>query len=123
MKLEVLRISSQEDSTNGVLYKVNPDKSREFLAYTLEDEERDEKVMHETRIPSGTYRITLRTVGGLPLSMQKDSKIFTKVCYGFVTFLISSIYLFIAVTLTSILAVACWLARLRRAIKKQKTGL
>ena len=64
MKLEVLRISSQSDSTSGILYKVNADKSREFLAYTLEDEERDEKVMHETRIPSGTYRITLRTVGG-----------------------------------------------------------
>ena len=42
MKLEVLRISSQSDSTNGILYKVNADKSREFLAYTLEDEKRDE---------------------------------------------------------------------------------
>ena len=42
MKLEVLRTSSQEDSTNGILYKVNTDGTREFLAYTLEDEERDE---------------------------------------------------------------------------------
>ena len=74
MKLEVLRISSQADSTNGILYKVNPDKSREFLAYTLEDEERDEKVMHETRIPSGTYRITLRTVGGFTAKYAKRFK-------------------------------------------------
>jgi len=74
MKLEVLRISSQSDSTNGILYKVNSDKSREFLAYTLEDEERDEKVMHETRIPSGTYRVTLRTVGGFNAKYEKRFK-------------------------------------------------
>ena len=74
MKLEVLRISSQPDSTNGILYKVNPDSSREFLAYTLEDEQRDEKVMHETRIPSGTYRITLRTVGGFTAKYAKRFK-------------------------------------------------
>jgi len=74
MKLEVLRISSQKDSTNGILYKVNTDESREFLAYTLEDEERDEKVMHETRIPSGTYRVTLRTVGGFNAKYAKRFK-------------------------------------------------
>jgi len=28
------------------------------LAYTLEDERREDKVMHETRIPAGTYKIT-----------------------------------------------------------------
>ena len=74
MKLEVLRISSQEDSTNGILYKVNTDGSREFLAYTLEDEDRDEKVMHETRIPSGTYRVTLRTTGGFNNKYEKRFK-------------------------------------------------
>ena len=62
MKLEVLRISSQKDSTNGILFDIT--NGRKFLAYTLEDEYRDEKVMSETRIPSGTYKITLRTVGG-----------------------------------------------------------
>ena len=62
MKLEVLRISSQKDSTNGILFDITD--GRKFLAYTLEDEYRDEKVMSETRIPSGTYKITLRTVGG-----------------------------------------------------------
>ena len=62
MKLEVLRISSQKDSTNGILFDITD--GRKFLAYTLEDEYRDKKVMSETRIPSGTYKITLRTVGG-----------------------------------------------------------
>ena len=63
MELEVLRFSSQEDSTNGLLFDVTGGKRR-FLCYTLEDEHREEKVSSETRIPSGTYRITLRTTGG-----------------------------------------------------------
>ena len=61
MKLEVLRVSSQKDSTNGLLFDVTTD--RKFLCYTLEDEYRDDKVMHETRIPEGTYKVTLRKVG------------------------------------------------------------
>ena len=63
MKLEVLRISSQEDSTNGILFDIT-DGKREFLCYTLEDEHRDVKKYGETRVPAGTYNITLRTVGG-----------------------------------------------------------
>jgi hypothetical protein len=62
MKLEVLRISSQDDSTNGILFDVT--EGRKFLCYTLEDEYRETKVMSETRIPAGTYKITLRKVGG-----------------------------------------------------------
>ena len=63
MDLEVLRISSQKDSTNGLLFDVTGGK-RVFLCYTLEDEHREEKVAGETRIPEGTYKITLRKVGG-----------------------------------------------------------
>ena len=63
MELEVVRFSSQKDSTNGALFDVSGGKRR-FLCYTLEDEYREDKVMGETRIPAGTYRITLRTVGG-----------------------------------------------------------
>jgi hypothetical protein len=63
MELEVLRFSSQKDSTNGVLFDVTGGKRR-FLCYTLEDEHREDKVAGETRIPSGTYRIRLRTTGG-----------------------------------------------------------
>jgi hypothetical protein len=63
MELEVLRFSSQDDSTNGILFDVTGGK-RKFLCYTLEDEYREEKVSGETRIPAGTYRVTLRTTGG-----------------------------------------------------------
>jgi hypothetical protein len=63
MNLEVLRYSSQKDSTNGLLFEVSNDK-RDFLCYTLEDEERDVKIMGETRIPNGEYEIKLRTEGG-----------------------------------------------------------
>jgi hypothetical protein len=62
MKLEVLRFSSGEDSTSGLLFDIS--NGREFLAYTLEDEHRDSKKYGETRIPAGTYKIQLRTVGG-----------------------------------------------------------
>jgi hypothetical protein len=63
MELEVLRISSQKDSTNGILFDVTGGE-RKFLCYTLEDEYREDKVAGETRIPAGTYRVTLRTTGG-----------------------------------------------------------
>jgi len=63
MELRVIRMYSQDDFTLGALY-LESKEGREFLCFTLEDEHRDEKVMGETRIPAGTYRITLRTVGG-----------------------------------------------------------
>jgi len=63
MELEVLRFSSQKDSTNGLLFDVTGGERR-FLCYTLEDEHREAKVAGETRIPAGTYRVTLRTTGG-----------------------------------------------------------
>ena len=62
MKLEVLRFSSQNKSTLGMLFNITD--GREFLCFTLEDEHRDVKVMNETRIPSGTYKLKLRTEGG-----------------------------------------------------------
>lgn len=62
MKLEVLRISSQQDSTSGLLFDIT--NERKFLCYTLEDEFRETKVMGETRIPAGTYRLSLREWGG-----------------------------------------------------------
>lgn len=77
MKLEVLRYSSEKDSTLGALFDVT--NGRKFLCYTLEDEYREEKVMHETRIPAGTYKITLRTVGGFH---QRYSKRFKDIHHG-----------------------------------------
>ena len=63
MELEVLRISSQKDSTSGILFDVVNNK-RNFLCYTLEDEQRDVKVWGETRIPAGRYKLSLRKEGG-----------------------------------------------------------
>jgi len=63
MKLKVLRFSSQEDSTSGLLF-LETDLGLEFLCYTLEDEARTLKVRGETRVPAGTYQIKLRTEGG-----------------------------------------------------------
>ena len=70
MKLEVLRISSESDSSSGLLFDVS-DGIREFLCYCLEDEYRNDKVMHETRVPAGTYNILLRTVGGFHAKYTK----------------------------------------------------
>tara|TARA_Y100000004_G_scaffold92580_1_gene103739 strand:- start:404 stop:895 length:492 start_codon:yes stop_codon:yes gene_type:complete len=72
MDLEVIRISSGADSTNGILLESIEQgneidgcwKQKKFLAYTLEDEYRDEKVFGETRIPDGIYKMGLRKVGG-----------------------------------------------------------
>ena len=63
MQLEVLRFSSQVDSTSGLLFEVT-DMGRRFMCYTLEDERRALKVRGETRVPAGTYKIELRTEGG-----------------------------------------------------------
>ena len=63
MELEVVRISSQKDSTSGILFDIVNGK-RSFLCYTLEDEARVLKVKGETRIPAGRYKIELRKEGG-----------------------------------------------------------
>jgi hypothetical protein len=70
MKYEVLRISSGKDSTSGMLFEINNGK-RTFLAYTLEDEQRDKKVYGETRIPNGTYKLGLRKEGGYHAKYSK----------------------------------------------------
>jgi len=63
MHLEVLRFSSEKDSTNGLLFDIT-NGNRKFLCYTLEDEHRETKKQEETRVPPGTYRLSLRTEGG-----------------------------------------------------------
>jgi len=59
MKLDVIRFQMGKDATNGLLFVDGV-----FECYTLEDEYRDVKVMHETCIPEGEYEIKLRTEGG-----------------------------------------------------------
>jgi len=63
LELEVLRFSSEADSTSGLLFELTP-LGRRFLCYTLEDERRVLKVRGETRVPAGTYCIELRKEGG-----------------------------------------------------------
>ena len=37
-KFQVVRLSSQADSTSGVLFSINDDGTKSFMCYTLEDE-------------------------------------------------------------------------------------
>ena len=62
VKLEVLRVSSESDSSSGLVFDIT--NGRKFLCYSLEDEYRNDKIMHETRVPAGTYQIKLRKEGG-----------------------------------------------------------
>lgn len=77
MKLQVLRFSSESDSTNGLLLNVT--EGIQFLAYTLEDEYRKKKRSKETRIPAGTYEIKLRNEGGFN---QRYSKKYSRIHRG-----------------------------------------
>lgn len=63
MKLKVLRFSSKEDCTNGLLFEES-EMGLTFLAYTLEDEHRVLKIKGETRIPAGIYNVKYRKEGG-----------------------------------------------------------
>jgi len=58
MVILVDRFTSDDDST---ISRVMVDGN--FICFGLEDEYREEKVSKQTRIPAGTYRVTLRTAG------------------------------------------------------------
>lgn len=64
MRIDLHRIANDQDSTTGYI-KING----EFECFTLEDEHRDQKVKGETRIPSGSYKLGLRTTES-PLTMR-----------------------------------------------------
>lgn len=64
MNLEILRYHSGPNATLGSLFE-RKDGGREWLCYTLEDEHREVKVKHETRIPAGHYRLSIRNEGGM----------------------------------------------------------
>ena len=59
MNIKVVRIKSNNDATLSVVYIDNS-----FQCFGIEDEHREEKLANETRIPAGTYKIGVRTVGG-----------------------------------------------------------
>jgi hypothetical protein len=58
MKITVRRYLSKSDFTISNVYIDGI-----YVCKGLEDEHRDKKVMHETRIPEGTYKVELRTFG------------------------------------------------------------
>jgi len=59
MELTVKRFADNGDTTLGAFYIDGV-----FQCFTVEDEERAEKVKGETRIPNGIYNIKLREAGG-----------------------------------------------------------
>ena len=63
-KLKLIRFNHQEEETQGMLLWEHPNQRMEFLCFTLEDEHREIKVMHHTRIPEGIYKLKLRKHGG-----------------------------------------------------------
>lgn len=54
LKLTLVRWPSTAKSTSGLLYV-----DGKFFCYTLEDTEREVKIMHETCIPKGVYMVIL----------------------------------------------------------------
>ena len=63
-KLKLIRFNHQKEETQGMLLWEHPNQRMEFLCFTLEDEHREIKVMHHTRIPEGIYKLKLRKHGG-----------------------------------------------------------
>ena len=57
------RIGHAKDSTLGAFGQKDSKGILNMLCFALEDEKRDVKVMHETRIPAGKYELKLRTYG------------------------------------------------------------
>lgn len=59
MKLKVVRLGDNGKATIGGFYIDGI-----FKCFTIEDEQRAFKVKGETRVPEGTYDVTLRSEGG-----------------------------------------------------------
>jgi hypothetical protein len=66
MLLELFRKKCNGDTTIGELFIDGL-----YFCKTLEDERREVKVMHETRIPAGTYKIKLQLNGTMTTKYAK----------------------------------------------------
>jgi hypothetical protein len=66
MKITVRRSISNNNATTSLVL-IDGD----FECFGLEDEYREHKVMHETRIPAGEYPVRVRTFGGFHNRYQK----------------------------------------------------
>jgi len=71
MILHLIRFHSGADATLGSLFNMTDKLSPLWMCYTLEDEFRDVKIRHETRIPAGDYRIEFRNEGGMTKKYAK----------------------------------------------------
>ena len=100
MRLEVIRFSSGIDSTNGILLEAIEQGNdidgiffqKKFLAYTLEDEQRDTKYrMVLTNWVSEKWVAIMQDI-------RKDFRTYMWVCFMFLMFLALSIYLSIVET-------------------------
>tara|TARA_R100000808_G_C2143895_1_gene151680 strand:+ start:1007 stop:1456 length:450 start_codon:yes stop_codon:yes gene_type:complete len=60
MKITVRRFAHNDEATLSRVYLDD-----EEFCFGLEDQPQEKKVMHETRIPAGTYDIKLRNEGGM----------------------------------------------------------
>jgi hypothetical protein len=70
------RFSDNRESTLGLFFKQiikGTQKALHFIGYGLEDEQRDVKVMKETRIPADTYEIVIQTIE-TPKTLQYRAK-------------------------------------------------
>lgn len=74
MKLKVIRYANSATDTLGALYVNN-----KFFAYTLEDEYRETKILNETRIPEGIYKVGWQEINTpLTIKYKKRYKWFNK---------------------------------------------
>lgn len=76
MNLVLQRFSDNRDSTLGLMFKKIKHGTEErlhLMAYTLEDEYREEKVSKETRIPAGFYEVVINK-SDTPLTLKYRAK-------------------------------------------------
>lgn len=131
MELEVIRISSGTDSTNGILFETVEQgndidgswRQKKFLAYTLEDEYRSEKNMEKQEYQTENTNWLLETLVDIMRSIQNVFLTFILGCFTLLMCLVLSIFLYIVVTLTSIQLGVSWLATPKKTTKSRRTVL
>jgi len=66
MKVKISRFADNGDTSLGLIFIDGI-----FQCFTVEDEQREKKVMSETRIPEGTFEISLRNAGRINTNYLK----------------------------------------------------
>ena len=133
MELEVIRISSGTDSTNGVLFEIDKHSpaphaegfrcKRKFLAYTLEDEYRKEKNMAKQGYLMEYINWVLEKKVDIMQNILNVFLIFILACFTCLMFLVLSIYLFTVEILTNIPRVVFSSETPKKIIKSRRTVL